>query len=66
MEDMTVEAMRAKPILTIREAAKAFSMPEFALRSWCKRGELRHIKAGNRVYLTAQAIEEFIGGAAKQ
>ena len=56
-----------KTIMTIREAAKAYSMPEFALRNWCKRGQLLHLKAGNRVYLTPGAIEEFIrtGGAAR-
>lgn len=49
-----------KTIMTIREAAKAFYLPEFAVRNWCKRGELQHLKAGSRVYLTAEAIEDFL------
>jgi excisionase family DNA binding protein len=47
-------------IYTIRQAAQATGAPEFALRNWCKRGEIRHVKAGNRVYLTLEAIEDFI------
>lgn len=49
-----------KTIMTIREAAKAFNLPEFAVRNWCKRGELQHLKAGSRVYLPAVAIEDFL------
>ena len=49
-----------KPIMTIREAAKAFNLPEFAVRNWCKSGVLYHLKAGNRIYLTTGAIEEFL------
>jgi excisionase family DNA binding protein len=58
-----VEAV--KTIYTIREAAKRTGTPEFALRNWCKRGDVRHVKSGNRVYLTIEAIEEFLtkGGA---
>ena len=47
-------------LYTIRGAAKATGAPEFALRNWCKRGEIRHVKAGTRVYLTLDAIQEFL------
>jgi len=60
--------VEAKTIMTIREAAKAYSIPEFALRNWCKCGQLQHLKAGNRVYLTPAIVEDFIktgGQAAK-
>jgi hypothetical protein len=66
----TVEQITANAgtkIYTIRGAAKASGKPEFALRNWCKRGDIRHVKAGNRVYLTLDAIEEFVkSGGAKQ
>jgi len=64
-ESTTVEA---KTILTIREAARAYDIPEFALRNWCKRGQVQHLKAGNRVYLTPANMENFIktGGTAQK
>ena len=49
-----------KAIYTIKEAARAFGLPEFALRNWCKTGQLHHLKAGSRVYLTAGAVDEFL------
>lgn len=64
---MQMNAMQTeKTIMTIREAAKAFNLPEFAVRNWCKCGALQHLKAGSRVYLTAGAIEDFLmkGGKA--
>ena len=59
--------METKTVFTIREAAKAYCIPEFALRNWCKRGQLQHLKAGNRVYLTPVILENFIktGGQAQ-
>jgi excisionase family DNA binding protein len=64
MEDKTVQAS-TKKIFTIREAAEACGLPEYALRNWCKRGEIRHVKAGKRVYLTLEAVEAFFGGGAR-
>jgi hypothetical protein len=49
-----------KAVYTIRQAAQNFGLPEFALRNWCKAGQVQHLKSGNRVYLTAQAVEEFL------
>jgi hypothetical protein len=63
MEMNTVQA--EKRIYTIKEAARFYGLPEFALRNWCKTGDLNHLKAGTRVYLTPAAIEELLakGGA---
>jgi len=55
-----VTATQTKTIYTIREAAKQTGTPEFALRNWCKRGDIRHVKSGNRVYLTLEAVEGFL------
>jgi DNA-binding transcriptional MerR regulator len=51
---------QAKTVYTIRQAAQTFGLPEFALRNWCKAGQVQHLKSGNRVYLTAQAVEQFL------
>ncbi len=41
-------------------------LPEFALRGWCKRGEIQHLKSGSRVYLLPGAVEAFLErGAAR-
>lgn len=63
-----METKATNKLYTIREAAKETGVPEFALRNWCKRGEIQHLKAGSRIYLTLIAIEDFIktGGAAQK
>jgi hypothetical protein len=56
-----VEAIQeTQKLYTIRGAAQATGNPEFALRNWCKNGEIKHVKAGSRVYVTIEAINEFI------
>ena len=57
-----MKANEANKLYTIRGAAKETGRPEFALRNWCKKGDIRHVKSGNRVYLTLEAIDEFIQG----
>jgi excisionase family DNA binding protein len=64
-EGTTVQTTAAKTLLTIRQAARAFGLPEYALRNWAKAGHLPHLKAGSRVYLVPAAIEAFLAGAAK-
>jgi excisionase family DNA binding protein len=61
-----METMATKKILTVRQAARAYGLPEFAVRNWCKRGEIRHVMSGTRIYLVPGAIEEFLSkGAGK-
>jgi len=60
------EAQAVSKLYTIREAARETGVPEFALRNWCKRKEIRHLKAGTRFYLTLDAISAFVSGGAAQ
>ena len=60
-----MERTAAKRVYTVREAAEAYGLPEYAVRNWCKRGEIRHLKAGNRIYISPEAIESFITGGAR-
>jgi DNA-binding transcriptional MerR regulator len=54
-----------KTIMTIKQAAKAYSLPTSALRNWCKSGQLQHLKSGNRIYLTSGMIEDFVRGGTR-
>lgn len=61
-----MEKTATKRLLTIREVARAYGLPEYALRGWCKRGEIQHLKSGSRVYLLPGTVEAFLErGAAK-
>ncbi len=60
-----METTSTNKLYTIRGAAKETGVPEFALRNWCKRGEIQHLKAGTRVYVTLSAINDFIANGGK-
>lgn len=47
-------------MLTIREVAKKFKLPERALRCWIKQGLIPITQAGNRVYISAEWLENKI------
>lgn len=49
-----------KPILTIRETAREFQFPEFAVRTLVKRGAFPVILAGTRIYIAREVFERFI------
>ena len=61
-EGTTVEK---KPAMTIKETAKEFQFPEFAIRSLVKRGAFPVIQVGNRVYIVRDVFAEYLkeGGA---
>lgn len=44
-------------MLTIKAIAKKFNLPERALRSWIKQGLIPVTAAGNRVYISAEWLE---------
>ena len=48
-------------LYTINEIAKVRPhVPTFAIRNWCKTGALKHLKAGNRYYLTLEALDSLL------
>lgn len=55
-----------KPALTIKETAKEFQFPEFAIRTLVKRGAFPVIQVGNRCYITRDIFADYLkkGGAA--
>lgn len=52
--------MDKKAALTIKETAKEYCFPEFAIRTLVKRGAFPVIQVGNRVYITRAKFEEFL------
>lgn len=59
------EAVTEKPALTIKETAKEFQFPEFAIRTLVKRGAFPVIQVGNRCYITREIFTDYLkkGGA---
>lgn len=57
--------MEQKPALTIKETAKEFQFPEFAIRTLVKRGAFPVIQVGNRCYITREVFTDYLqkGGA---
>ena len=54
-----------KTALTIKETAKAFNFPEFAIRTLAKRGAFPVIQVGSRCYIVREVFEKYLqqGGA---
>ena len=50
--------MEQKPALTIRETAKEYNFPEYAIRTLVKRGAFPVIQVGSRCYITREVSEE--------
>ncbi len=56
---------KTKKVLTIRETAKAFDFPEFALRTLVKTGRFPVIQVGSRVYIVRETFEAYIQSGGK-
>ena len=52
--------MEQKTVLTIKETAKEFAFPEFAIRTLTKRGAFPVIQVGKRCYIVRQVFEDFL------
>lgn len=52
--------MKEKNIFTIREAARFYNFPEFALRTLVKTGRFPVLQVGSRVYLVREVFEDYI------
>lgn len=52
--------MEEKTALTIRETAKEFDFPEFAIRTLVKRGAFPVIQVGKRCYITRSVFADFL------
>ena len=57
--------MEERKALTIKETAKEFSFPEFAIRTLVKRGAVPVVQVGNRCYIVRDVFAEYLktGGA---
>lgn len=57
--------MEQKTALTIKETAKEFSFPEFAIRTLVKRGAFPVVQVGNRCYIVRDVFADYLktGGA---
>ena len=49
-----------KPALTIKETAKEFQFPEYAIRTLVKRGAFPVIQVGNRCYITREFFADYL------
>ena len=49
-----------KPALTIKETAKEFQFPEYAIRTLVKRGAFPVIQVGNRRYITREIFADYL------
>lgn len=52
--------MTEKPALTIKECAREFQFPEFAIRTLVKRGAFPVIQVGNRCYITREVFADYL------
>jgi hypothetical protein len=52
--------VKEKPAMTIKETAREFQFPEFAIRSLVKRGAFPVIQVGNRVYIVREVFAEYL------
>jgi hypothetical protein len=57
--------MEQKPVMTIRETARIYQIPEFAIRTLIKRGAFPVLQSGNRCYIVQQVFDDYLktGGA---
>ena len=60
---VTTTTTQTKPkMLTLREAAKLIDgVCESRIRRYCKDGELRHVKAGNKYLISERTLLDFFG-----
>lgn len=49
-----------KPALTIKETAREFLFPEYAIRTLVKRGAFPVIQVGNRCYIARGIFAEYL------
>lgn len=49
-----------KPALTIKETAREFQFPEYAIRTLVKRGAFPVIQVGNRCYITREIFADYL------
>ena len=52
--------MEQKKALTIRETAREFNFPEFAIRTLVKRGAFPVIQVGTRCYIDRDIFAEYL------
>ena len=52
--------MEERKALTIKETAKEFNFPEFAIRTLVKRGAFPVVQVGNRCYIVRDVFAEYL------
>ena len=57
-----MEEKSKKTLYTIEEMAKEKNISGYTIRHWCKTGVLKHLKSGNRYYVTLPALDALIDG----
>ncbi|MCD7712341.1 MAG: helix-turn-helix domain-containing protein [Firmicutes bacterium] len=57
--------MNKKSALTIKETAREYGFPEYAIRTLVRRGAFPVVQCGNRCYIVRSVFEEYLqkGGA---
>lgn len=54
-----------KNALTIKETAREFTFPEYAIRTLVKRGEIPVIQVGTRCYIMRHVFETYLQSGGK-
>ncbi len=52
--------MEQKAALTIKQTAKEYNFPEFAIRTLVKRGAFPVVQVGNRCYIVRSVFEDYL------
>jgi phage antirepressor YoqD-like protein len=52
--------VKEKTVITVRETAKEYGIPEHGLRNLIKSGEVPTIKCGNRHYISRPQFENYL------
>lgn len=58
--------MEQKTVLTIREIARTYGFPEYAVRTLVKEGRFPVIQVGTRSYISRVVFEDFINTGGEQ
>jgi excisionase family DNA binding protein len=49
-------------MLTVAETAKRAKVSEFAVRGWCRNGDIHHVKAGRKILISWVSVVKFLSG----
>ena len=61
--DQYVNASGLPKVGTIAQAAKDFSLPPYAIRTWVRSGTLPAVRSGRKIFINYNALAAFLEGS---